>query len=1112
MAKVFRLYNGNNTLVDWQNSVPYGTTAIDQILDPDASTAKKEITSIPSPFARMDLIKNAFAYVNRTGNLHRNTIFHKMVSDTLDVAQIFFQYERFKSKVDIIVWDKSQKLNELKQSSDSALKTVGETLSMYMDQDEKTYHFSKMKRMYILRYKGSQRHSEMDIIGATSPCTLFFSSANDLSYISNDIQFDQDKAFDGVYASLDQREDKFIEFIYAFRYSYPNFYKDFPEVSEYLDLVYKDGLNLNQKNIVSAINDNTIANFPELKISSDIVEINGVNFRRCPDVTDFKSGFAIDSKKNASPVPLVLPVKPGSIYQDIIYTNSPWGNTQVAPLKDANPLDKRTLPNVSINYPYLTIGDFLEDELIRVPKSNHTKDYAKNFFNGNVENDSDSEYEYLLPLKSAFFDYFTPEDLNGKLYGQKMIEISHLAGGSVQVILRIPIQNRKFIEYEKVYVKGQPILENQGQILTKEFGIALFSNIKYTNDNDAFYRIGLISDYPDNDDYSLKFYKDDVVINSEVMVRNDNLPSYDKCKTYIVEHSNFDYIKVLVEGRYEGLIIPIFIKQGGTDVYTFAIDLGTTNTHVEYSINGRSPQPLDIDENNSIVKLWGNIPNTSKFILDYDLFPQGLGSDQLCKFPMRTVLSESKNTNWNQATYALGQVNIPFPYEKKYGYDYNRISTDLKWSTDKNISAKVQMYIESLFLVLRNKVLSNYGDLASTKIVWFYPISMVNNRYNMFKNLWRDSYVKYFGGETDNIIPLTESVAPYNHYKHSVPNASNMVTVDIGGGTSDIVIANDDDIKCITSFRFAADAIFGDAYATSSKAVKNALVQTYIEDIKKVLADNNLNDLCQILDDHVEMGNSSNLASFFFSLKNNSDVTSDSVRNNLDFSKILQSNDNYKLVFVFFYSAIIYHLAKIMYAKNLDMPRHIAFSGNGSRVISILSPDKKTLCKFTKLIFEKVYGTSYPSDGLDLLQEEKNPKEVTCKGGLLNPKAQDYSEIDDLKVVLKSINNESFISTEKYKDIDDKYIDECVEEAKTFIKFVLGLNESFSFKKYFGVTEKSLELANRECFRDLKTFTKNGLSSKKREVSDNDNIEETMFFYPLTGMLYALGTAIKNAK
>ena len=124
MAKVFRLYNGNNTLVDWQNSVPYGTTAIDQILDPDASTAKKEITSIPSPFARMDLIKNAFAYVNRTKDIHGKTIFHKMVSDTLDVAQIFFQYERFKSKVDIIVWDKSQKLNELKQSSDSALKTV----------------------------------------------------------------------------------------------------------------------------------------------------------------------------------------------------------------------------------------------------------------------------------------------------------------------------------------------------------------------------------------------------------------------------------------------------------------------------------------------------------------------------------------------------------------------------------------------------------------------------------------------------------------------------------------------------------------------------------------------------------------------------------------------------------------------------------------------------------------------------------------------------------------------------------------------------------------------------------------------------------------------------
>ena len=39
-------------------------------------------------------------------------------------------------------------------------------------------------------------------------------------------------------------------------------------------------------------------------------------------------------------------------------------------------------------------------------------------------------------------------------------------------------------------------------------------------------------------------------------------------------------------------------------------------------------------------------------------------------------------------------------------------------------------------------------------------------------------------------------------------------------------------------------------------------------------------------------------------------------------------------------------------------------------------------------------------------------------------------------------------------------------------------------------------------------YTKNGIENKKKEVSDSDIIEETLFFYPLSGMLNALISAI----
>ena len=246
MAKVFRLYKGNNNIQDWGSSVQYGEHAINQIEDPNAADVKKEITSIPSPFARIDLVKNAYKEVVKSGNLHGNTIFHKMVSDSLDIAQIFFNLPKLQDRVKVLVWDVQQELNNLCNNASLEQKRVGETLNMFLKQDAQSYNFGQLSRIYLLHYFGQHRKTQLDIIGATSPATLFFSSANDFSYISEDIRFGKDKVFDSEFASLDQRDDKFIVFYYAYRFAYPNFARLFPEVNSYMDMVYKHGLTPNQ--------------------------------------------------------------------------------------------------------------------------------------------------------------------------------------------------------------------------------------------------------------------------------------------------------------------------------------------------------------------------------------------------------------------------------------------------------------------------------------------------------------------------------------------------------------------------------------------------------------------------------------------------------------------------------------------------------------------------------------------------------------------------------------------------------------------------------------------------------------------------------------------------
>lgn len=1110
MSSVFRLYNsGSDTIVDWESSNPYGSQAIDQIQDPNGADAKKEITSIPSPFARIDLIKTAYAEVAKSG-LHGHTIYHKMVSDSLDIAQIFFNYNKLRDRVRIIVWDAHRDLQALKNNSKH--KMIGDTLEMFMLQDQDAYNFDKMNYIYLLQYVGAKRKTQMDIIGATSPATLFFSSANDLSYLSDEFQFGQDKVFDEHYASLDQREEAFIEYMYAYCKAYQNFNADFQEIDKYLNEVYKE-LSTSMKDRIDAITPNSIQDYPELTIQPNYVEINGMRCHCRKENVRIQSGFEIDSKiYTASKMPLVLPVEEGSLYADIPYVSAPWGCTNKAPYFDKDSLDVRTLPCDGEKYPYLTISDFLEDTLVQVPKE-YSIAHINSFY---PFGQKDAETYYLLPLKDEFFKYFSPKDLfDGRVFGKKMLEFENLSGSSVKVTLRIPIQGNRIVEYERIYINGlqADVSRNKGCLKELDFAFGIFPCIKFRQEEEAFYRISLISDSEENNALEVVCYNQgaSLVIPSSV-VRNERGNS--KCKVYVLEKKQLDYCRINCGQGISGIIMPHFVEANGTDTFTFAIDFGTTNTHIEYSQNGKPAVSFNIEEGNPLMKLWGNVTPDFCNVLNYDFLPEIIGEKSEFYFPMRTALSEAKNTNWNQAVYAYANANIPFPFEKKVEYNYNRIITDLKWSNDSDNIKKVRCYIESIMWLLRCKVLSCYGDLQQTKIVWFYPISMTSARFNKFSQEWKNAYEKYFGCDFSNIIPVTESVAPYEYYKGSVNNANNMVTIDIGGGTSDVVIANNGIVDYISSFRFAANSIFGDAYAQQGGGSINALLTYYKSTIKSVLDDNKLVDLSKICEIHFEDCISSNIASFFFSLKENKEVVKKGVNDHLDFNKILQNDNDFKIVFLLFYSALLYHVAKMMQAKGKEMPRHICFSGNGSKVIKILSVSNETLEDYTKLLFEKVYKQKYPSDGLTILQNEKNPKEVTCKGGISNMNPQSYSQIAKTKIVLKSLKDaaEPFISTELYCDIDENYIRKSLEYVEEFLDLVFSLSKEFSFKDYFDISDMSLQVAKTESYRDMGIYMKNGLTAKMKEVSESDPIEETLFFYPMNGMLNALIAAICNKK
>ena len=227
----------------------------------------------------------------------------------------------------------------------------------------------------------------------------------------------------------------------------------------------------------------------------------------------------------------------------------------------------------------------------------------------------------------------------------------------------------------------------------------------------------------------------------------------------------------------------------------------------------------------------------------------------------------------------------------------------------------------------------------------------------------------------------------------------------------------------------------------------------------------------------------------------------------VDFNYILQQDEEYKIVFILFYVSIIYHIAKILKAKELKAPRHITFSGNGSKIFNVISPDSRHLAKFTKVIFEALLGKDAVDEleilGLDI---ESNPKEATCKGGISG-----YVEDDDRDKIIafKGFDNLFMSEEDTYAGITDQYKEKTLDIVKEFFDFTLNdLNRLFDYDNNFGINHASLELAKEVCYKDLKTFLDKGIMLCREETDSQDKIEETLFFYPIIGTLNVLSQEI----
>ena len=1090
MAKVYRLHEGQDG-TGWFSSNPITNDQLKTIVTAGTDVA----TSIPSPFARIDLVKSAFRWVADNG-IEGASAQHKLVSDALDVAQLFFICPKHKKKVKIISWSPVERFNQLSEDINSKQSTFANTLDIFWRQDGQVYNFDKVNRLYLILNSNTNQ-----VIGGTSPATLFF-AAPDVKDVTKDLDITcgHDVLFDDNYSSLINRDKSFVEYIFTLS-KQRNFASYFPELYSYLHAV-KNNINNPLNAIIANLTADNIDNFspcPVLDNNMDPCEVLGIRLgvqTNDARIIEQESDFVIVPGLTISGLkPLVLPND--RFTQSWTYTTNGvlWNPNNPIPTKNEFSNSNSVLPVQGDHYPWLSIGNFLEETIIELPYSIDSTKFK-----------TCGAKKHLLPLTPTFFKYFKAENVSN------YINIDELAGGGLEVKLEIPVRGGT-VTFKKTYHKSS--------IVKIEVHLAILPFLKIPN-VEIDYTFGLQDfRYDRSQDIHLESYE----TGSFSDIRNSVLRRLsDKDQSIYYKSKKFDTIR-FKSNDLSGFIVPNMPESIANQQVSFAIDFGTTNTHIEYKHGTNAEKALDvtadlpiwqslIDRNREVNKDPLQIRNDD--IFEREIFPYQFNKNTNYKFPFRTALTYNQNINFNEPIEVFTHTNNFFLFEKIFYSNYLQLHTKLKWSNYTRPEDKilVEKYIECLLHIIFYKTLLLNGHPQNTKVTWFYPVSMDSYEYGIFKEVWEKAYKKIFCiDNTNNINAIPESIAPYLHYRSIYPGLS--LSIDIGGGSSDIaVFKNANDLpEFISSFKFAGNAIFGDGFpngAFSNSSDNNGFVKSYFSEIDKAIGSNNnrreiLNDIIQKRKD------SADFSSFLFSLETETDIQ-------FNYTTLLRQDRKMKLPILMFYGAIIYYSANLMKKHGMiEIPKNILLSGTASKTIKIIDSinNLPNTSKLFKYIFESVMGVK--TDNLNIVLSE-NPKEITCKGVLRAGINEDITNCpmvfwlggDNDSVWSKALNKNTDIpNTPYYRDLESGVVKSLVENSiKDFFSLLDNYFKQINFEGDFGIDNEAYLKFKEMRSQNIRDFLEHGVKAFYK--SADKHIEETLFFYPLIGILNKLAFELSN--
>ncbi|MEO1052670.1 MAG: hypothetical protein AAFX87_18700 [Bacteroidota bacterium] len=1131
----------------WHKFVKWDESRVNSIVDGAGANVNRQITSYPSPIARIHLFNDAFEFYNNHSNLDGETIHTQLISHCLDIWEILFYHDLFREKVKYKYWS-FLTIDDLQTSSYEGHHLLADSLDLFIRKD-KNPSLKAIKGIYLVSYDGQ-------IIAGSSPFTGFF-SAPQLGKIEISVPGKPDQKYFRTIRHLNERGIEFQKYMHIlmrtkdvvqhFRGFY-EYVRSFNNSSPTIQDIWA-----NEDHIIDSLRETLENNYevvrdPDTLKLLDASQEGGFEIRSFRPKVEEDCYFTIQSSLWKKGKVLALKTRPEGPGNKPYVTGRVWDDGITVPIYIDEPnLNLRKLPGVNIEFPFITVGDFFEDYLIKLPY-----DINDEAFLSCTPDGGDSPF--LLPLRPLAFQFFSIEEIRKKFslsFSKNSLKIR------VKAKLTLPLTNNQQITFIKEYDTVEDAFDiptpgdirkagdNRGYVLNDyRFGIWIYPFVK-TNQKefDNFYRVGCVdSDFSNPGMAVLTFYQNGRPIQAGANASNSSVVRKTRVKKesgkdgseyYAIQDIAFDTIGVQINTSgipVSAMIVPDWSKQtikvGEQNKYAFAVDFGTTNTHVAYRKNSGEPKAFDIGASDIPIARLDKIHNVDPGVTltdQYDrswthaiirnvtkrqrheFIPSVLGEKY--RFPLRTAISQASSIDTIGELLLLANANISFGFNQSFNDNIEeRIFTNLKWKAEDFDKERIKAFIGQLLMMIRTKVLLNKANPSKTRLYWFVPLSMSESMTSRLKEIWVESFQRIFNTSHEPVL-MTESEAPFHKMQvEGTFTGKTSLTIDIGGGTTDALIFHQDKVQLATSFSFAGSAVFGDFNLANNR--NNGIVRYFKplvlqrinemrdeagEDQQEIIR---IEEIKKTFDWYFDGDNdmySDDVASFFFS------------RPDFRFAEGLKDAEDFKFVFILFFVALHYHCATIFKTKGFPAPNDISLSGNGSRIVNLITSSRKNLQDLIRAIYRNVLGDDIPNIALHI---PKEPKEITCYGALYldEEPPTDFSD-KTYKHLGETLKWKDDQEPKKimFKDLKEAAFDLSSSEFIKFHELFFQLYEDEKFSEKFGVKISNLESIKKFMLDNAEgNFEKGLVYQAKRGVTENEELRETVFFYAITGSIYDL--------